>query len=251
MGVGLQRRHQNHYLEAIERVRDGQIGEIRKIESWYNQGWLATQLESEGVQQAVYLVSEGEDAKRALTHVAGASWKALERRWKSALAKQPRLPPARLLRRHLSGEATEQDEVADVELERARDFLRLGDLLWTRSSRPAAASVEYAKAHEVAPTDPIVASRYARSAIAGNRPKEAIAPLMRTLDRYPTHAPALSSLATAMYRTSKFELAKEAANRAIAHNPFDPQPHCILSKLRVPQASHEATVCERLGGIRE
>lgn len=204
----------------------------------------------DGVRQAIYLVSEGEDAKRALTHVAGASWKVLEKRWKVALAKQPRLPPARLLRRHLRGEATEQDEVADVELERARNFLRLGDLLWTRS-RPAAASVEYAKAHQAAPTDPIVASRYARAAIAGNRPKEALAPLMRTLDRYPTHAPALSSLATAMFRTSRPDLAKEAANRAIAHNPFDPQPHCILSKLRVPQASHEATLCERLGGMRE
>jgi len=204
----------------------------------------------EGVQQAIYLVSEGEDAKRALTHVAGTSWKALEARWKDALAKQPRLPPARLLRRHLSGEATEQDEVADVELERARNFLRLGDLLWTRV-RPAAASVEYSKAHAVAPTDPVVASRYARAAIAGDRPKEALAPLMRTLDRYPTHAPALSTLATALFRTSQFELAEEAANRAIAHNPFDPQPHCILSKLRVPQASHEATLCDRLGGMRE
>ncbi len=204
----------------------------------------------DGVQQAIYLVSEGEDAKRALTHVSGSSWKALEKRWKAALAKQPRLPPARLLRRHLSGEATEQDEVADVELDRARNFLRLGDLLWTRS-RPAAASVEYAKAHAAAPTDPIVASRYARAAIAGDRPKEAIDPLMRTLYRYPTHAPALSTLATAMFRTSKLGLAEKAANQAIAQNPFDPQPHCILSKLRVPQASHEATVCERLGGMRE
>ncbi|MGB5414760.1 MAG: hypothetical protein WBN01_08975, partial [Polyangiales bacterium] len=93
--------------------------------------------------------------------------------------------------------------------------------------------------------------RYARSAIAGGRPKDAVAPLMLTLDRYPTHAPALSSLATAMFRMSKRGLAKEAADRAIAHNPFDPQPHCILSKLGVPQADHEATLCSRLGGIRE
>jgi len=158
--------------------------------------------------------------------------------------------PARLLHRRLSSEATEQDELADVELDRARNYLRLGDLLWTHS-RPAAASVEYAKAHEAAPADPVVASRYARSAIAGGRPKDAIAPLMLTLDRYPTHAPALSSLATAMYRVSMRERAQEVAEAAIAHNPFDPQPHCILSKLGVPQADHEAAVCSRLGGIRE
>jgi Flp pilus assembly protein TadD len=150
----------------------------------------------------------------------------------------------------LSGEATEQDELAGVELDRARNFLRLGDLLWTRS-RPAAASIEYAKAHEAAPGDPVVASRYARSAIAGGRPKDAVGPLMLTLQRYPTHAPALSSLATAMYRLADYKLAEEAANRAIAHNPFDPQPHCILSKLRIPQAQHEASLCSRLGGMRE
>lgn len=204
----------------------------------------------DGVQQALYLVGEGEDAKKALAGVAGLSWRKLEARWKEALSKQPKPTPARLLPRRLSGEATEQDELAGVELERARNFLRLGDLLWTRS-RPAAASVEYAKAHEAAPADPVVASRYARSAIAGGRPKEAVAPLMLTLERYPTHAPALSSLATAMFRLSKSDLAEDLANRAIAHNPFDPQPHCILSKLRIPQAAHEATLCSRLGGIRE
>jgi tetratricopeptide (TPR) repeat protein len=204
----------------------------------------------EGVQQALYLVGEGEDAKKALASVAGVPWKRLEGRWKEALSKQPKPVPARLLPRRLSDEATEQDELAGVELERARNFLRLGDLLWTRS-RPAAASVEYAKAHEAAPADPVVASRYARSAIAGGRPKAALAPLMLTLERYPTHAPALSSLATAMFRLSKRDLAEDFANRAIAHNPFDPQPHCILSKLRIPQADHEATLCSRLGGIRE
>jgi len=205
---------------------------------------------SEGVQQALYLIGGGEDAKKALASVAGVPWRVLESRWRKALSKLPQPAPARLLPRRLSGEATEQDELAGVELDRARNHLRLGDLLWTRS-RPAAASVEYAKAHEAAPSDPVVASRYARSAIAGGRPKDAIGPLMLTLERYPTHAPALSSLATAMYRLSMPEEAKDAAARAIAQNPFDPQPHCILSKLGVPQADHEATLCERLGGMRQ
>ena len=37
---------------AKELVRQGKIGQVRKIESWYNQGWLATPLEKEGLQQA-------------------------------------------------------------------------------------------------------------------------------------------------------------------------------------------------------
>lgn len=204
----------------------------------------------EAVQKALERVGEGVDARKALARVAGVPWKTLEVRWKKSLSEETDAPPARLLPRYLSGEATEQDELAGVELERARNFVRLGDLLWTRS-RPAAASVEYSKAHAAAPADPVVASRYARSAIAGGRPQEAITPLKRTLERYPTHAPAWSSLATALFRISLFGEAKDAANQAIALNPFDPQPHCILSRLPLPQADHEATLCSRLGGMRE
>jgi len=205
---------------------------------------------AEGLQALLRRVGNGEDARKAVGRVAGVPWKALEEQWKASLQEEPKAASARFLPRYLSGEATEQDEVAHVELDRARKFVRLGDMMWSRS-RPAAASVEYGKAHKAAPRDPIVASRYARSAIAAGRPKEAIGPLMLTLERYPTHAPALSSLATAMFRTSRRDLAKDAADRAIALNPFDPQPHCILSKLLLPQAAHEANLCVRLGGIRE
>lgn len=202
-----------------------------------------------GVRKVLDLVGDGEDARRALAKVARMPWNALEEQWKASLGDQPRTPSARLMPRYLSDEATEQDEVADVEADRARNYVRLGDMLWSRS-RPAAASVEYGKAHKAAPRDPVVASRYARSALAAKRPKDAIGPLMQTLDQYPNHAPALSGLAAAMYQTRNPDLAEDAANRAIAQNPFDPQPHCILSRLRVPQADHEATLCERLGGTR-
>jgi predicted dehydrogenase len=37
---------------AKELVRQGRIGAVRKVEAWYNQGWLATPLEEEGLQQA-------------------------------------------------------------------------------------------------------------------------------------------------------------------------------------------------------
>lgn len=204
----------------------------------------------EAVRDAIERIKNGQDARKALATVADAPWKKLEGKWRRSVSVAPELPSARLVHRYLKGEATEQDELAEVELDRARNYVRLGDMLWTRS-RPAAASVEYSKAHEVAPDDPVVASRYARSAIAGGRPGVAVAPLKRTLERYPTHAPALSSLATAQFRVSRYGEARDAATEAIAINPFDPQPHCILSKLPLPQAEHEATVCARLGGMRQ
>jgi len=41
---------------AKELVKDGAIGEVRKVEAWYPQGWLATKLEAEGQKQAAWRV---------------------------------------------------------------------------------------------------------------------------------------------------------------------------------------------------
>ena len=50
---------------ARELVRDGAIGEVRKVEAWYPQGWLATKLEAEGQKQASWRVDPGKAAARA------------------------------------------------------------------------------------------------------------------------------------------------------------------------------------------
>ncbi len=41
---------------AREMIRDGKIGQVHKVEAFYPQGWLATKLEDEGVQQATWRV---------------------------------------------------------------------------------------------------------------------------------------------------------------------------------------------------
>lgn len=41
---------------ARELIRDSAIGEVRKVEAWYPQGWLATKLESDGQKQASWRV---------------------------------------------------------------------------------------------------------------------------------------------------------------------------------------------------
>src|SRR4051812_14040153 len=41
---------------AKQFVRDGKIGEVRKVEAWYPQGWLATKLEESGQKQASWRV---------------------------------------------------------------------------------------------------------------------------------------------------------------------------------------------------
>ena len=41
---------------ARELVHNGEIGEVRKVEAWYPQGWLATKLEAENQKQASWRV---------------------------------------------------------------------------------------------------------------------------------------------------------------------------------------------------
>jgi predicted dehydrogenase len=41
---------------ARELVKDNLIGEVRKVEAWYPQGWLATKLEADGQKQAAWRV---------------------------------------------------------------------------------------------------------------------------------------------------------------------------------------------------
>jgi tetratricopeptide (TPR) repeat protein len=201
-----------------------------------------------GIKTALNAIADGTDARQAISKVAGEPWKRVEKEWREQLKQRPDPPvAARLIPKHLSEEANENDELANVELEKARKHARLGDLLWTRA-RPAAASVEYAKAHEAAPTDPIVASRYARSALEGGHPERAIEPLKATLALYPSHAPAHAALADALFSVGDTVAAKDAAQAAIAHNPFDPRPHCILAALDLPHAEHEAELCSQLGG---
>lgn len=44
---------------ARELVHSGRIGDIRKLEAWYTQGWLASRLEAEGQQQAEWRTDPG------------------------------------------------------------------------------------------------------------------------------------------------------------------------------------------------
>ncbi len=51
---------------ARELVHDGEIGEIRKVEAWYPQGWLATKLEAENQKQASWRVDPAQGGRLGL-----------------------------------------------------------------------------------------------------------------------------------------------------------------------------------------
>jgi Flp pilus assembly protein TadD len=204
-----------------------------------------------GLRDAVTRIAAGTDAREALAAVSGTSFARLETSWREGLRARPRqgndAPRVVELRfRHGAGEA---DETTEVQVERARRYLRLGDLLWGRT-RPGAAAVEYARAHGAAPDDPIVASRLARASLASGRPARAIAALERIEARYPEHAPVHVYLGAARVRTGDLVRARVSLHEALRLNPFDPQPHCDLAVAAEGEAerARESAACRSLGG---
>jgi tetratricopeptide (TPR) repeat protein len=206
---------------------------------------------ADGLRRAIAEIAAGDDAREALAEVADVSWNELERSWKRALRDRPAPAgeaPRSLGLRLRQGEG-EVDETSEVTIEGARRFLRLGDLLWDRE-RPRAAALEYARAHEAAPDDPIVASRYARAALAGGQPERAVQALARFRERYPEHAPTWAISGSAWLALGDVAHAREALREAIRINPFDPQPHCDLAQAAEDDAERgrEQTSCSMLGG---
>lgn len=204
-----------------------------------------------GLRAAVRHVAEGVDAREALARVTGEPFTRLEAQWKADLARRPAPdadPPHMLAMRFRRGDG-DPDESQDVEVEGARRHLRLGDLLWARR-RHGGAAAEYARAHEVAPDDSIVASRLARAALLAGDAEAAVRAIERVVTRYPDHGPAQAVYASALVARGDIDEARAAAHEALRLNPFDPRPHCVLAAAGRDEATRaqEVEVCRRLGG---
>ncbi len=208
-----------------------------------------------GLQRVIRQTATGTDVREALAAVAGSTFDELEQAWRAGLASRPTPPsttPPRVLRRRLRHDDGDVDESSDIEDERARRHLRLGDLLWDRS-RARAASIEYQRAFEIVPDDPIVAARFARAALIGGRPAEALQALERSRERYEDHAPTWAVSGAAWLALGDLTHAREALRAAIRINPFDPAPHCDLAEASddASERTLERGVCEQLGGQRD
>jgi tetratricopeptide (TPR) repeat protein len=205
----------------------------------------------ETLKTAIERIAEGTDARKALARVSGVPFAQLEARWKADLTRRsaPEDPPNLLGMRFRRTESGEDPDLEDVSGDRARRFLRLGDLLWDRG-HAGAAKVEYGKAHRSAPDDPIVASRLGRAAIRAGDAEEALRAIVPVVERHPDYAPARAALASAHLLEGNLPAAVEASIAAIRLNPFDPEPHCVLSAATSDRRVERrgASTCRRLGG---
>jgi hypothetical protein len=86
------------------------------------------------LREALAQIARGSDARDALGRAAGMRFSELEHDWKASLPKAaPSNGPRKLARRFRSGGNEAPDEAQDVAVSEARRFLRIGDLLWSRS----------------------------------------------------------------------------------------------------------------------
>jgi predicted Zn-dependent protease len=125
--------------------------------------------------------------------------------------------------------------------------MRIGDLLWDRGRRKGAAR-EYEKAHREDPLDPIVTSRWARAALQVEQVQSVVEVLQPHVERHPGHAPAQALLGRAQLQLGDLAAARGSLREAIWINPFDPDPHCDLSRATDDEAerSAEQRTCEAL-----
>jgi predicted Zn-dependent protease len=194
-----------------------------------------------GLTRAIQLLASGQDVRLALARVASEGFPELETQWRSQLTERarPEPPVAGPAAKELKLRFVENgaaDESLDVSEGRARKHLRVGDLLWGKH-RILAAAREYESAQKLSPADPILASRVARAALAGDAAQRALAALDSALLEHPTHEPLQALRGTALLALSRAAEARAPLLEAIRLNPFDPAPHCQLS--RIPEAGDD------------
>lgn len=197
---------------------------------------------------ALRSIGHGSDARNALADAAAIHFRQLETGWKASLPNEPIAKGPRHLELRLRKDSVQGDDTQEVLQAPARRFMRLGDLLWDRG-RWAAATVEYGKAAQEDPDNPIVGSRLARAALSAGRPERALRAVERLSRRYPDHAPSQAMLGAARLATGDRQGAINALREAIYINPFDPQPHCDLVQAsdQESERQRELATCEALG----
>ena len=105
---------------------------------------------------------------------------------------------------------------------------RIGDLL-RRRGRPDAAQIEYERAVAAGTyRSPSLAGKMARTAVQLERPADAASLLRESLSLYPEFAPNLALGADLAAKSGDWNSAMDYAQRAVAQNPFDPEPHRLL-----------------------
>ena len=136
---------------------------------------------------------------------------------KEDLAESPGAAPDKIK----IGRADEIDDLASVDI---RGHIRLGDRL-RLAGKVEAGAVQYEKALEKEPSNPVALTKLGRALNLLGRKEEARRKLAQAVKENPNYAPAFLSYSKLLLENGELERAREFYLEGNALNPFDPEIH--------------------------
>lgn len=197
-------------------------------------------------------VGSGLGDREALERVWGGGFEEFDSRWRAWVENLTLERDAGQVLHLELAEGLEEDAVpGEIPDPRARDFLRLGDMLRARG-RERAAAAEYAKAYEAAPGAPGVASRHALGLLSQGRYGEALRVSEEALALYPDLGVLWFRKGQALLAQGRYGEALSAFSELMEINPFhSPGRRGILSAARalgdLEQVEQQEWALELLG----
>jgi tetratricopeptide (TPR) repeat protein len=181
--------------------------------------------------ELVALMGQGKSDREAVAAVSGIAWERFEKSWRTFLKGQGYRPmdadfQTRLL---FKGKDTEADELAAIKIDRAREYVWLGDRMRLRE-RWGAAIKEYGKATtHVGDRSPLVQGKLGFALLKAGRFADAASELIKPLADNPRHVVLHVYLGQALLKLGRPAEARVHLEDALTINPFDPDVHEALA----------------------
>lgn len=197
--------------------------------------------------ELVAAMANGKSDRDAVAQVSQIPWDRFEKTWKAFLKTQSFRPmdadfQTRLL---FKGKDTEADELAGIKIDRAREYVWLGDRMRLRE-RWVAAVKEYRKATaHVGDRSPLVQGKLGHALLKANRYDEAAVELEKPLADNPGHVVLHVYLGEALMKLGKPAEARVHLENALTINPFDPDVHETLASVYEALGEREKAAEER------
>lgn len=179
----------------------------------------------------VAAMGAGRSDREAVSDVAGLPWDRFERTWRGYLKSQNyKGRDADYDRRLLfKGKHSEADELAQLEVQQARDHVWLGDRMRLKDRWKAAAK-QYRRAVEyVGDRSPLVQGKLGLALLRIGLLDEAATELQKPIAEHPRHVVLQVYLGEALVKMGRFEEARVHLENVLTINPFDRDVHQNLA----------------------
>jgi len=197
--------------------------------------------------ELVALMGAGRSDRDAVAAVSGIPWDRFEKSWRAFLKTQGyRAIDADFQTRLLfKGKDTEADELADLKIGHAREFVWLGDRMRLRE-RWEAAIKEYRKAAlHVGDRSPLIQGKLGLALLEAGHYEEAATELTKPLADNPRYVVLHVYLGQALLKLGRAAEARVHLEEVLTINPFDPDVHEALAAVYEALGEHHKASEER------